>query len=39
MRLAACDTLEGYVRQNSGSNLHVGTLSGSTARLEITKLH
>ena len=38
MRLIANDTIEIYVNQNSGGSLHIGSLGGSTARVEISKL-
>jgi hypothetical protein len=38
MRLSANDTIAVYVYQNSGSNLHVGSLGAGTARLEIAKM-
>jgi hypothetical protein len=39
MKCSASDTLQVYVYQNTGANLHVGTLSGGYGRLEIAKLY
>jgi hypothetical protein len=38
LRLITSDTIEIYVSHNSGTNLHIGSLTGQVARLEISKL-
>ena len=38
MRLITNDIIELYVYQNTGGNLHIGTLHNGVGRIEITKL-